>query len=272
MADENEGIETLTLDSAFDDEPATSEAPEPADSEKGEAETSTEEPAAEPEGEEPEGEASEEPPSSEGEEQGASVPLAAQVAERKRRQAAEARARELEAEIQKYREKEAPDPYEDPDAFAQHHDAKSIAAKVNASRSTVSALKDDYAEMEQVFMGMVQDESGNVIDASLVARMQAADSPALFVYEQAREHLETRKWRDPEQRAATEAQIRADAVKPLEEKVAALEAKLAELTNDGSVSATELPDLTQATAVGSNSIKAPQPISSLDDLWEGDEA
>lgn len=196
---------------------------------------------------EPEKDAQVEPPSTEDEEVGLKAAI---VAERRKRQEAERKVRELQ-------EKDAPDPEEDPEGFAAHVKTAAWQEKVDNSRELMMDVHDDYEEMEAVFMQMVRDESGEVIDPARVAKMNSARNPAKFAYDEAKAYLEAEQYRDPEKRAALISQ----------EVEKALEAKLKEIQKPKEVDVTQLPNLTGATSAGSNTLKQARPVETLGEVF-----
>lgn len=128
------------------------------------------------------------------------VPVAALLDERSKRQALEARLAELEA-------RDAPklDLFEDPDAVLENlkREVMSHADQrwINASRAMVMAAKPDYAEREAAFIEMARE------NPSLSAEMMRSDNPALFAYETARKHAEYQQMQDID---AYKAKIRAE--------------------------------------------------------------
>lgn len=224
MADE--GIAELSLDDVFADEAPEREEPEP---EKGVTEeTEPESAEVEPEPESP----SEDPESPE-------LDHPALLAERRRRQAAEERLREYEA---RQTEANAPNPDDDPEGYRKYVDEQSMRGKISMSRDLALDLWSDYEDVERTFVGLVQDDKGNVTNPALLAQMQAAKNPAKFAYEHAKAHLEAEKLRDPKYIEKMRAELRAE----VEAEV------LAKLKADQTLKATDVPDLAGSTAVERN--------------------
>ena len=191
---------------------------------------------------------------------------AALVAERRGRQEAE---RKLEKALAE--QEEAPDPVEDPEGHARYVAKQGTEGKINGSRHTMMAFKDDYSDMEKVFLGLVTDEQGNVTDSGLVAKMNAADSPAAFLYDYAQNHLEAEKLRNPETRAAMIAAEADKLVTAAVDKAVAEALKGVKPGNvDLSLKATQVPNLTDATAQGSNSL-APLKPATVDEMFSDSE-
>ena len=88
-------------------------------------------------------------------------------------------------------EKQIPDPVEDPEAYSDHIKSEQAAdqldLKINLSRDVYLDLKDDFEEKEAVFLGMVVDNDGNIIDQHLLDQFQASANPAKFAYDKATE-------------------------------------------------------------------------------------
>lgn len=252
-----EDITSLSIDDVFND----SDTPEP--------EPKGDEPEPEPKGEEPKGEDEPkpedepEPPSGKDE----SVPIAALHAERRKRQEAEAKLRDIQEG------KKIPDPIEDPEGYSKHIEsvvsARSLDDRITMSRELYAELKDDYAEKEKVFMQLVGaefDEDGKLLsiqDEGLLKKFHASKNPAKFAYDTANEHLEIQKLRDPKYKEQLENEIRQKILDELNKD------KKDDKPKDKTVKATEVPDLTQATASGSNSIQKEKEVSELDDVFEG---
>lgn len=246
--DVQESIADLSLDDAFNDSTETETEAKPAEEteeaeDKGETDTADDESAEKSE--------ESEPPSDESNVEGLKAAL---VAERRRRQAAEAKVAETV---------EAPDPVEDPEGFKAHQSQQAWNDKATASRDVMLDVYPDYEEKEKVFLSLVTDSEGAITDPTLVAKMQASRNPAKFVYEHVREHEEIQKFRDPERRKALEAEIEAKVRKDVEAKVRAeLKAK------PEGVTAAQVPDLTRATATGKNTDDQPTE-EGLDEVMAG---
>ncbi len=79
-------------------------------------------------------------------------------------------------------------------------------------------------------------------------KFQQSDNPAKFARDYAKEHESTAEMKDPKYRENLEAKIRADILAEIEEKAKA------------GISVTDVPNLTGATAAGTNSEKlVPEP-------------
>lgn len=114
---------------------------------------------------------------------------AALAAERKKRQDAEA------AAAAKVEPEKTPDPIEDPEGYKasleKQAEQSGYRLRADISRSVMLSLHDDYAEKEAEFMALAEN------DPTLVTKLQAADNPAKFAYDTAKEHAEVQKLRDP---------------------------------------------------------------------------
>lgn len=118
-----------------------------------------------------------------------SVPLAALLDERDKRQKI---AKELEerdakiAELSKQPETERPDVFEDQDGAFQHIEQMLNTARAEdrfaLSRDFMSMLKDDYEDKEQAFMDIAKDTP------SLREELWKSPNPARFAYETAVKH------------------------------------------------------------------------------------
>ena len=172
--------------------------------------------------------------------------LAGMLAERDKRQKAEAELRELKAKI----EPEAKaDPIEDPDGFreelAQGQATESLKNKIEMSQTMMTELDPDYLRLEGVFKGLIADEEGNITDDGLLRKFQQSTNPAKFARDHAKQHEEIEAMKDPKYVETLEAKIRAEVLAEIAEKAKA------------GVSATDVPDLTTASAAGSNSGSPP---------------
>ncbi len=179
---------------------------------------------------------------------------------------ATAKERALQAEIDRIRAKnrkleegaktpepvKVPDPIEDPEGYASHLQAESgrneFKTKIALSRDLMLDTREDFIEKEKVFMGLVADEDGNIIDETLFRKFQNAPNPARFAYNHAKEYIEVQELKSPQYREKLRAEIRAE-----------LEA---EFKGKKPKSAVEVPDLTKATAAASNS----SPVEELTEL------
>ena len=237
-------LESLNISDVFNDSKAETKAEESAEvkaeDEKGDTEETTEAKAKD------ETKDAETPSA---EETGLKAALAA---ERRKRQEAEGKLREKEAEKPK-----VPDPIEDPEGYASHLRAENgrneFKTKIALSRDLMIDTREDFIEKEKVFMGLVADEEGNITDESLFRKFQNAPNPARFAYNHAKEHLEVLELKSPEYREKLKAEIRAEVE--------------AELKGKKPKSATEVPDLTKATAAGSNSEKVEE-LTELSDMFK----
>ena len=123
-----------------------------------------------------------------------SVPLAALKDERRKRQQLEEENEQLRGQIPK--SDEAPDPYEDIDAYDAYKRAeweKNLNAqqaqvrneKINKSRGEMLEKVVDYDEMEAIFQVMTATDRG------LVDKMLLSENPAKFAYDTAKTYKES---------------------------------------------------------------------------------
>jgi hypothetical protein len=185
----------------------------------------------------------EESPSSKDEGDAKTVPMAALLAERKKRQELEAKLSEANTETVK-----APDPVTDPDGHNAYIQGELHRTRIEMSQNLMRSVKDDYDDMEGVFKSMIfeTDEKGDFVtdgngkaviaDPKLQRQFSQASNPAEFAYLQAKQHLKLQERLDPNYEENLKKQL-------LEE----LKAK-----KEGGLDATEVPDLTNAAASGSN--------------------
>lgn len=172
----------------------------------------------------------EETPSSQSDKDEKTVPLSALTDERRKRQEAEARAREFE---QRASQLIMPDPNDDPEGYAQFL----VATRIEQSRDLLMATDgyDDFADMEAHFVQMAQS------NPQLAVQMNQSRNPALFAYQAAKEDMRVQKLKDPTYEQELEARIR--------------EKLLAELKMDKEPEKPRvktMPDLTKSAAKGKN--------------------
>ena len=212
--------------------PATPEpAPEPvaeptaADPEKTEAEPEAAK-AAEPGKAEAEKAGAEAEPTGEGDgtppSKDVHIPIAAHLAEREKRQAAEAEAKELRRQLEqrnaqwaqqqaKENAPKRPDPYEDPEGAREYDqamfDARMIDQKVNMSAEITRQANADYDDVMQDWQQLAQ--SDPAYHRSLYETAVRQNSPAGWVYNKMKEMRVAREVGDPQEyRTKVEAEIR----------------------------------------------------------------
>lgn len=156
-----------------------------------------------------------------------SVPRQALLDERRKRQEAEERLKQLEPD------EEAPDPTDDPEGYEKHLRAKWERERwqqvANQSRERMLEKQSDYEEKEKHFLYLASQ------DPELVKQMNEEPDPAAFAYNKAKESLEA-------QEKAVEERV----VERLKK-----EGKLKEETAD-TEAASRVSELTSATGAGKN--------------------
>lgn len=156
-----------------------------------------------------------------------SVPRQALLDERRKRQEAEERLKQLEPD------EEAPDPTDDPEGYEKHLRAKWERERwqqvANQSRERMLEKQSDYEEKEKHFLYLASQ------DPELVKQMNEDPDPAAFAYNKAKESLEA-------QEKAVEERV----VERLKK-----EGKLKEETAD-TEAASRVSELTSATGAGKN--------------------
>lgn len=220
---------SATIDSIFEPESETEQV-----AEESTGETEAEESTGETESDEPEPPSGEETSEETAQDSDEMVGLkAALAAEREKRRAAE----EKLAAQEPPEPAEVPDPVEDPEGYKKHLEDERAESeykmRASISRTMMLQTHEDFAEKEGVFMEMTNE------DPSLVQKLVAAENPALFAYEKAKEHLKIKQLLDPEY---FNAQVEAKA-KEIVEKMQEGESKTV---------IPDVPDLTQASAAGAN--------------------
>ncbi|MCZ6897633.1 MAG: hypothetical protein O7D95_02840, partial [Betaproteobacteria bacterium] len=183
---------------------------------------------------------------------------AALVAERHKRQAVEEKLKSLEEP------EKIPDPIEDPEGYANHIKKASskglLETRIALSRDLMIDSKDDYLEKEKVFMGLIgtmDDGKLTVTNELLFKQFQESKNPGRFAYNFAVDHLLAEKYKDPKFEENLKAQLK-------DEILAELKAP-----KEG-ISATELPDLTKATATASNTEPVVKSKDTIGDVFVED--
>ena len=180
-----------------------------------------------------------------------SVPVKALTEERRKRQSAEKRVKELEGQLRP--KDKIPDPIDDPEGYVKYNEkrfsAEAFRTKANLSRDVMIDTKDDYIEKEAIFVKLAKERP------YLKQQMMEHPNPAKFAYNTALEHLEIEKYRDPDYREKLKAELREEILKEKGGKPA-------------KKSALDVPDLTKAAAAGKNSDSV-EKEETLDDMFEG---
>lgn len=224
------------MDEVFNDEPETKVVEAEAQAEPSEPEVKDES-----KGENDNRVVETEPPSGEDEK---TVPVAALLDERKKRQ-------ELEAQLSQYQKPEL-DTWTgeqiamNPEGYKEHLknvvEAESLVERIQGSRTKMLEKHLDYEDKERVFAFL------NSQDPTLAQKMNAHPEPARFAYETATAHLET-------ERAKMRAEIEAE-LKPADNPTPKTEIPKV------------LPNLTQAAASGSNTRPVETEYESIDDMFD----
>ena len=208
----------------FDEETETEETaqaePEVEETEKGETEESEQD------------ESTEEPPASESK----SVPIAALVAERKRRQ-------KLEEKLEEAEKNKAPDPVTDPEGYEQYRESKELTSKIELTQDLMRDLHSDYDEKEKTFLSLVSKEVDGEIkitDETLYRKFITSANPAKFAYQHAKAHEDYLEKSSDEYEKKVEARV------------------LKKLKESGllALDATELPDLTNLIVTGKHPFRS----------------
>lgn len=243
---DDEAINGLSED-VFDDSETKEEIK--VEEEKGEAEEKSEE-SKEEAGKLEESEEKEETPSSE---QKTSVPMAALQDERRKRQAAEARLKELE------QKDDVPDPVSDPKGYAKHvkdgASADSFDLTIKLSRDLMMDAHKDYSDMEKVFMELVSEEDadGNlrVTDPKLYNKFKSSANPAKFAYNHAKSHQDFLERSSPEYEAKLRKEIEQEVLKKFK-----------------GLSAADLPNLNNTVASDKNTEQPESDDDPDDGVWD----
>lgn len=165
-------------------------------------------------------------------EKDSTIPIAALLDEREKRQQRDKRIEELESKLNELNStpEAAPDVLDDQEGFVGHFEAKLKQARhedrILMSQNFMRLLHDDYDQMEEKFAGLVQS------NPALAAQLNAAEMPAKFAYDTAKAAIEAEQLSDPAYKDKLKADMRAEILKELEvekgeaEKKAEAEAKL----------------------------------------------
>lgn len=180
-----EAAETIaTLDQVLSGDKGAPEQVEP-------VQESAEPATKEPEADEAKGDDTAETPAAKDDQEQSSVPIAALKDERRKRQELE---REL-AELKKPKPAEPvqrPNAAEDPEGAIQHAETvieqRLRNERVVSSRNIMVSVKPDYLEKEKIFVELAN------ANPDLVREMHQHESPAMFAYNKAIEHLEHQEY------------------------------------------------------------------------------
>ena len=163
----------------------------------------------------------------------------ARDAERHKRQEAEAKLKQQEAVPEV-----VPDPVIDPEGNAKYVlgkvDAKILRSKIEQSQELMRELKEDYEDMEKVFLGVITNEAGEVTDRKLLNEFNNSVNPARFAYNHAVKHLDFLNKTDENYEANLRSKIAAELLADYKQK---------------GLGALDLPNLTNAAASASNTDK-----------------
>lgn len=214
------------------------------------------EPEPTPEGEEPQAAAEPtvdegSPPEPEKPEESGTVPIAALLDEREKRQEAVRKLEAFEAKQQEP-EKPVPDVLDDQEGFVAHFDSQLRAQRIETSQEVMRMMHDDYDEAEAKFVDMVKDSP------ELAQKMGSATLPAKFAYDTVKQAEKLASMENVDEWEATktaeiEAKVRAEITAEITGKAEEKAALSASLT----------PSLTSVTAKGGNT---PPPVTIEDPL------
>jgi hypothetical protein len=169
--------------------------------------------------------------------------LAALKAERQARQKAEEEYRRLKSQYEPDVDPNEPNPSEDPEGYKQWAKAKAsqelLVDRINNSRTEMLKV-DDYEDMESVFATLA------TRNPELINQMNKHPDPARFAYETAQKHEQAKEEKIRQKIMAELGYSKDKDAKPKKPKA---------------------PDLTGATAIGSNKTKV-ETMADDDDLFE----
>jgi hypothetical protein len=128
------------------------------------------------------------------------IPIAAQIDERRKRQEIERERDELKQQLEALKtpkqEEKGPDLFADPEGWTKAQEQKTqkqiLQTKIEISREMYLDSKPDFEEKEAAFVKMAQ------ANPSLVQQMYASANPAKFAYETAKKQLAIDAMGDPE--------------------------------------------------------------------------
>jgi hypothetical protein len=112
------------------------------------------------------------------------VPIAALLDEREKRQSYERRIEELEGKLNTKAEKPLPDVLENQEGFVSEMESRikteTQSVRIEVSQDVMRMMHDDYDDMEKKFIELAKDSP------DLVSKMSASKLPAKFVYDTAK--------------------------------------------------------------------------------------
>ncbi len=244
MTNEAQPSTIENLDSIFTDEPdkaETSEQVEPSGNESDDQKATTEEATGDNTKEENSEDDNSETPA---EEERKHVPMSAFMGVKDELKRYKERVKEIEEE-NGVQDENAPDPIEDPKGYERYIKQKVsgeiLQERISTSREKALAGIDDYPEKEELFLFMANK------DKSLIDKMNAHPDPAQFAYDTAKQHRDSER---EKLRAEIMAELNAKEPEP-----------------DKKSNALKVPDLTTATAAGSNATQPKVNRENLDDVF-----
>lgn len=143
--------------------------------------------------------------------------------ERKKRQDIQKELDDYKAQMAEKAQVDAPDVFEDQDAFREHLRAENqaglLSQKIEMSRMFAMGQHDDYEEKEQAFMELAESTPG------LADQVRQHANPAAFVYEQGQKSMEFKQMQDvgsmkDKMRAEIRAELEAEMSSTTEKKAA----------------------------------------------------
>lgn len=180
-----------------------------------------------------------------------SIPIAALLDERGKRQAVERELEQLRSQMSQAEQTPAPDVFEDPDGYRKHMQDEAELREWNLRCDLTSdmmrSIHDDYDDMEARFIEMGKENS------ELLLRMRQSSNPAKFAYDTAKKAIRFEAMENVDEWEA----------KKTAEIEAKLKAEFEQKANERATKADSLPpSLTAATAVGGNTavISVPDPL------------
>ena len=181
------------------------------------------------------------------------VPIAALLDEREKRQAFEKQVSELTSKLSTTEAKPLPDVLDDQEGFVKQLESKvkseTQAVRIEVSQDMMRTMHSDYDEMEAKFVAMAKD------NPNLISKMYATPLPAKFAYETAKK---ADKLADFENVEEWEAKKTAELKVSIKAEMEA-EAK-AKVEKDADTSGALSPSLAAQRAAGGNSQAAPADV------------
>ena len=178
------------------------------------------------------------------------------AAERQKRQEAQARLRQQEAEPQ-----EIPDPVVDPEGYSAYQDDKlkfvTLKDRIELTQDLMRDMHEDFDKYQSVFMGLVstEDDDGNltITDRKLLADFNASPNPAKFAYNHAKKHEEIQTLSSPDYKENLRKELEREILSKMKAK---------------GFDVADLPNLTNAPASNKNDVIVDDKLKDVIDVFD----